>query len=161
MKSAISQIRVLFITVFFSLTFYGCITYQEIEFKGIESFMIGNPLEKEIPIYLDVRINNPNTYNININKAIFDVYIKNTHLGKSTITKRVVLEKGSDQTYPIIFNTTRKAIGNSFLSSLGMILGRNVNIRIKGVVFVKALGIRKKFDLDVKEAVNISEMLNK
>ena len=50
-------------------------------------------------------------------------------------------------------------LGNSLLSSFGIIIGKNVDIRINGVVFVKALGIRKKFNLDVKESVSISEMI--
>ena len=65
----------------------SCITYKEVEFKGVENVGVGKIKNNTIPISLGVRISNPNNFNIKIKKSYFDVYLEGQHLGKSYFPK--------------------------------------------------------------------------
>jgi LEA14-like dessication related protein len=151
----ISVIFILSIIIIFT----SCISYKDVEYKGIENFALGNPFKDNMPIHLDIIIDNPNNYNIKIKKAEFEIYMNTTKLGKSTLDRPITLEKNKTKSYPITIITSSKEIGKSLLSSLGLLIGKKVKIKVKGNLIAKVFGIRKKIDFNFNEAINASQFL--
>jgi len=151
----ISIIIILSISVILS----SCISYKDVEYKGIENFAIGNPLKEKMPIHLDIIINNPNNYNIKIKKAEFEIYINATKMGKSTLDRPITIEKNKTKSYPITIITSSKEIGKSLLSSFSLLMGKKMKLKIKGNLIAKAFGIRKKIKFNLDESINASQLL--
>ncbi len=141
------------------LFFTSCITYKEVEFKGINDVSIGDIKSQKTPIQLDVKVHNPNNYNIKITKVNLDLYIEGKHFGKTRSSKKVVIKKNQELDYVIVLETSKSEIGKSLFSSLAILLGKKLTLEIKGTVVAKAYGIKKKFPVNEKHILNPSDFM--
>ena len=141
--------------------FSSCIVYQEVEYKGIENISFGKIKDSTIPIHLDVRVFNPNKYNIKIIKSFFDLYLNGKQLGKSSSSKDIIIVKNKEDIYRILIELKSSEVTKSLFSSLGFIFGQQVSFEIKGKIVAKALGIKKKFNINEKQKISASDFLFK
>ena len=141
--------------------FSSCIVYQEVEYKGIENISFGKIKDSQIPIYLDVKVFNPNKYNIKIKKTVFDFYLNGKHLGESSSSKDIVILKNKEDIYSILIEIKSYEVSKSIFSSLGFIFGKPVSFEIKGAIVAIALGIKKRFNINEKQQISASDFLFK
>tara|TARA_B110000438_G_C15217515_1_gene395816 strand:- start:14 stop:475 length:462 start_codon:yes stop_codon:yes gene_type:complete len=146
--------------IFIFLLLNACSSFKEVEFKGVENVSFGQKEDSEIPLIFDVRINNPNQFNILLKKGVVDVFLNNQFLGKSTLSHKITIEKNKETVYPIVINTSFSNLSKAALSSLGVLLGKKLILKIDGKIVVKALIIRKKIDVNFTEEINPSTLLN-
>ena len=118
-----NYIQLLIIILISCGLFNSCITYKDVEFKGINDVNIGKINKHVIPIELNVKIYNPNNYNIKITKANLDVYIEGKHLGNSKAQDNIMIKKNVENDYSIVLETSKSNIGKSIFSSLSMLFG--------------------------------------
>ncbi len=157
MKHFRYKLYVLFIGV--CVLFSSCNVYQEVEYKGVENISFGKIKDGTIPIYLEVRVFNPNKYNIKIKKSFFDLYLNGKHLGKSSSSKDILIKKNKEDTYSILLKLKSSEITKSLFSSLGFLFGQQLSFEIKGEIVAKALGIKKKFNIDENQKISASDFL--
>jgi LEA14-like dessication related protein len=138
----------------------ACSSFKEVEFKGVENVSFGKQEDSQIPLIFDVRINNPNQFNILLKKGVVDVFLNNQFLGKSTLSNKITIEKNKETVYPIVINTSFSNLSKAALSSLGALLGKKLILKIDGKIIVKALIIRKKIDINFTEEISPSTLLN-
>ena len=148
----------LIIVIFLFLN--ACSSFKEVEFKGVENVSFGQQEDSQIPLIFDVRINNPNQFNILLKKGVVDVFLNNQFLGKSTLSNKITIEKNKETVYPIVINTSFSNLSKAALSSLGALLGKKLILKIDGKIIVKALIIRKKIDVNFTEEISPSTLLN-
>ena len=72
-----------------------------------------------------------------------------------------MVKKQTDQTYPLEIKTSFSALSKAALSSLGILLGKKLVLKIDGKIVVRALIIRKKIDVSFNEEISPSILLRK
>ena len=154
-----NNIHFLVIVIAGCIALNSCITYKDVEFKGVNDVNIGDIKNQLIPIELNVKIYNPNNYNIKITKANLDIYLEGKHFGQSNAKKNIVIKKNEENDYSIVLETSKSKIGQSIFSTLSMLLGKNLTIEVKGTVTAKAFGIKKKFPISEKHQLKPSDFM--
>jgi len=140
------------------ITLTSCFDYQDVDFKGVENFSLENKSTDNIVVRLDMRVKNPNNYNIKIKKSSLDIFVNGKKAGKTKMKNDIVLKKNSEGVYPVYLNTNGKDLLSSSMGSLGSLLGGSLKIRLKGDVKAKVYGVGKKFPIDVEEPVSLGSM---
>lgn len=151
-------LKTVLIVILSSVLFTSCFDYEDVDFKGVENFGLEEKSADNIVIRLDLRVKNPNNYNIKIKKSTLDIFVNGKKAGKTKMKNDIVLKKNEEGVYPIYLVTNGKELMSSTMGSLGSLLSGSMKVRIKGNVKAKVYGIGKKFPIDVEEPVNLSSM---
>ncbi len=137
----------------------GCLEYEEVDFKGVQNFGIENRTSEQILIRLDIKVENPNTYNITIKPATLDISINGKYAGKTKMKEKIVLKKNTTGVYPLYLQAKTKDIMGALTGSLGAMLSGRVKVGIKGNVKAKAYGVGKKFYLNEEQTVSLKGLM--
>tara|TARA_Y100001968_G_scaffold331283_2_gene385472 strand:+ start:1725 stop:2219 length:495 start_codon:yes stop_codon:yes gene_type:complete len=138
----------------------SCITFKEVKFEGVDNVSFGKVKQGIIPLILDLKIDNPNSFSIKLKKGEVDVFINNQFLGKSSLSDKIIIKKEKLGVYPLVINTSFSALTKAALSSFGALLGKEVVLKVDGKIIVKALVIRKKIEVNFSEPIDPSLLLN-
>jgi hypothetical protein len=136
-------LRIGLITLFSIVFLTSCFDYEDVEFKGVQNIGLEGRSGGNITVRIDMKVNNPNNYNIKIKKSSLD---------------DVVLKKNHQDVYPLYLTFSEKELKSSALASIGSLLTGRMKVRIKGNIKAKVYGIGKKFPIDVEEPVNLSSL---
>lgn len=140
-----------------AISFSSCIEYDDVEFLGVENYSFDKVSTDIINIRIDMKVMNPNTYNIKIKKSAFDIFVNDKALGKAHMTDDIKLTKKSTEVHSVVFKTSLKDLSKSLMGSLGVLFGGKVKVKFKGRVKAKAFGVGKKFDVDFEEAMSMKD----
>ena len=77
---------------------------------GIEDRSAGN-----ITVRIDLKVNNPNNYNIKIKKSSLDVFVNGAEVGKTKMKNNIVLKKNHQDVYPLYLTLSEKELKRSAL----------------------------------------------
>ena len=151
-------LRVGLIALFSIVFLTSCFDYEDIDFKGVQKIGLEGRSRGTITVRIDVKVNNPNSYNIKIKRSSLDVFINGSKVGKTKIKNDVVLKKNHQDVYPLYLTFSEKELKSSALASIGSLLTGRMKVRIKGDIKTKVYGIGKKFPIDVEEPVNLGSI---
>jgi len=140
-------------TLLISLMFCSC-EIEDVDFKGIENFKVLKQDMDDIVVRFDMRVNNPNKFNIKIAKTSLDIYINGNKVGKAKMKEGIKILKKKEDAYPVYLKTNGKDVMKGMMGSLGSLFGGDVKVRIKGNVKAKVYGIGKKFEIDEEQSVD-------
>lgn len=156
MKHIILKIS-LFISVL--ILFSGCLEYEDVEFKGIQNFRLEEKTNENLVLRLDLKVDNPNKYNITIAPSDLDIYVNGKLAGKTRMRDKVILKKETEGVYPLYMKAKTKDIMNALPMNLGALLSGKVKLGIKGKVKAKVYGVGKKFAIDEEETVYLKNFM--
>jgi len=139
--------------------FNSCFEYEEVDFKGIQNFKLENKSAENLLMRLDIKVNNPNTYNITIKPTTLDIFVNGKFAGKTKMKDKIILKKNTTAVYPLYMQAKTKDIMNSIPVSLGALLSGKVKMGIKGNVKAKAYGVGKKFYINEEETVYLKNFM--
>lgn len=145
--------------ILIALLFQSCFEYEDVDFKGMESYNVEEQNNDNILVRLDLRVNNPNKYNITIKKTKLDVSINGKKIGQTEMKNDIKLKKKTEAVYPVRLKMNRGDIMKGAMSSLGGLFGGSVKVGVKGNVKAKAYGIGKKFPLEFEQPVNLGDFM--
>ena len=148
-------IKIGLITLFSIFFFTSCFDYEDVEFQGVQNFGIEDRTDGNITVRIDLKVNNPNNYNIKIKKTSLDVFVNGAEVGKTKMKNNIVLKKNHQDVYPLYLTLSEKELKGSALSSIGSFLRGSMKIRVKGDIKAKVYGVGKKFPIDIEEPVNL------
>ncbi len=148
-------IKIGLITLFSIFFFTSCLDYEDVEFKGVQNFGIEDRSAGNITVRIELKVNNPNNYNIKIKKSSLDVFVNGAEVGKTKMKNNIVLKKNHQDVYPLYLTLSEKELKRSALSSIGSFLKGSMKVRIKGDIKAKVYGVGKKFPIDIEEPVNL------
>jgi LEA14-like dessication related protein len=135
----------------------GCFTYQDVELEQMQDVKIEKFSNDEIRLRVVASVSNPNSYNIKIKKASFDLYSGEKFIGHATLDEKIVLKKNTTGTYEALVITNLKESKGGLMTLAGQaLLKGEVEIRAKGVVKAGAFGLSKKFKVDEKKKFPMS-----
>ena len=149
------SIKNLVIVILSVFTLTSCFDYEDVEFKGMEGFNIEERNENNLTVRLDMKVDNPNDYNITVKKSTLDIYLNGKYVGKTKMQNPIKLKKRKEGIYPVYLKTNGSDLMKVGLGSLGGLMGGNLKVRLKGDVKAKAYGIGKTFPIDVEEPVSL------
>lgn len=147
----------LFLLVFIT----SCAAYKDVELIGVNNYALGDLAKETVDLTVKMEVNNPNGYNIRIKKTTLDLFLEGKEVGKAKMQGDIVLKKKTQQEYEFTIRANYKELSGAILKSIGSLFGKNeITLGLKGKVKAKAFGIvGKKFDLDVKEKVNLNDLM--
>jgi LEA14-like dessication related protein len=151
-------LRIGLITLFSIVFLTSCFDYEDVEFKGVQNIGLEGRSGGNITVRIDMKVSNPNNYNIKIKKSSLDVFVNSSKVGKTKMKNDVVLKKNHQDVYPLYLTFSEKELKSSALASIGSLLTGRMKVRIKGNIKAKVYGIGKKFPIDVEEPVNLSSL---
>mgnify|MGYP005999535615 CR=1 FL=1 len=151
-------VQKLSILLFCSLVLSSCFEYEDVNFKGMQGFNIEERTDDHILLRIDLKVDNPNKYNIKIKKSALDIYLNGKFVGKTKMKKKIVLKKKTEDVYPVYLKTSGQDILKGAMTSLGSLLGGKINIGLKGDVKASVYGVGKKFPIDEEESVSLGGM---
>ena len=151
-------LRIGIITLFSIVFLTSCFDYEDVEFKGVQNIGLEDRSGGNITVRIDMKVNNPNNYNIKIKKSSLDVFVNGSKIGKTKIKNNIVLKKNHQEVYPLFLTLSEKELKGSALSSIGSLLRGSMKVRIKGNIKAKVYGFGKKFPIDVEQPVNLGSI---
>jgi len=134
----------------------SCYQYEEVEIKEIKSVKFVELSEKGLVVESEIKLYNPNNYNIKILKSNFDVYVKDLKVGTARIDNKLNIEKDSERYYNLIIKSDYKDINESAIPKLIALtaLGSDkIPVKIDGYLVGKVFLIRKKIEIEKEELV--------
>ena len=143
------------ITLFSIFFLTSCFDYEDVEFKGVQNFGLENRSEGNITVRIDLKVNNPNNYNIKIKRSSLDIFVNGARVGKTKMKNNIVLKKNHQDVYPLYLTLSEKELKGSALSSIGSFLKGSMKLRLKGDIKTKVYGVGKKFRIDIEEPINL------
>lgn len=143
------------ITLFSIFFLTSCFDYEDVEFKGVQNFGLENRSEGNITVRIDLKVNNPNNYNIKIKRSSLDIFVNGARVGKTKMKNNIVLKKNHQDVYPLYLTLSEKELKGSALSSIGSFLKGSMKLGLKGDIKAKVYGVGKKFPIDIEEPINL------
>lgn len=132
------------------LTFSSCVDYEEVEIKDIKSLKLLELNDKELRVESEVKISNPNRFDIKVVNSEFNVKIENRDIGKSSILSNINLPSKSNDYHTIVFRSSMKELQNNALMTLMGITATgkdNIRFEVDGFIVGKALLMKKKVEV--------------
>ena len=148
-------LRIGIITLISFVFLTSCFDYEDVEFRGVQNVGLEGRSEGNITLRIDMKVNNPNNYNIKIKKSALDVYVNGSKVGRTKMKNNIVLKKNYQKVYPLYLSLSEKELKSSALSTIGSFLKGSMKVRIKGDIKAKVYGVGKKFPIDIEEPVNL------
>ena len=84
-------LRIGLITLFSIVFLTSCFDYEDVEFKGVQNIGLEGRSGGNITVRIDMKVNNPNNYNIKIKKSSLDVFVNGSKVGKTKMKNSIIL----------------------------------------------------------------------
>jgi LEA14-like dessication related protein len=137
----------------------GCITYNEVEMHQINSVRVNEFGKGNMVFVFNVKLENPNKYNIKVKSADLKLYIGSADAGNALLMDKLVLRKKSLNDYDLRIETNTKQITKALAgSALNILINKNVPVKVKGYIKAKVFIFGKKFPVEFKENVDIKDL---
>lgn len=140
-------------------TMSGCFDYEDVEFKGVENITVVERTEDEIKLKVDVKVDNPNKFNIKVKSSTLDIYINDKYVGKTDLVEKIVVKKKAEEVYGVVLKASARDLLKAAIGSLGGLLKGDVKVRLTGDVKGSVYGMVKKVPVDFEEKINLKDFL--
>ena len=109
--------------------FSSCSKPKPPQYVGYENFRLEKASLSNSILATDVKLYNPNGYNLQLKSAALDVYFNDKFLGHSTLDSLIILPAKDTATFPLRLQASAKDI---LSNSAKLLLNPDVKIRISG-----------------------------
>ncbi|CAG5077673.1 NDR1/HIN1-like protein [Parvicella tangerina] len=137
----------------------SCFDYEEVLFRGVQNVSVLERTDNVVKLQIDVKVDNPNKFNIKVKKSTMDIYINEQYVGKTHLDDKIILKKRTEDVYGVVLRANPKDILKAAMGSLGGLLKGNVTVRLKGDVKGSVYGISKKVPVDVEEKIDLKSLM--
>ena len=146
----------LFIAVLF--LFSSCMTYQDIEFKKVNSYSMGQVKNGRVNFIMNVRVFNPNWYKIKIVKGEMDLSLGGNDAGQAYLTEKIKLKGKEERDYDIIVEADFQQLTKAVLAAgLSVLITKTAVFRMKGWIKGRVFVFGKKFPVEFKENIDLNQ----
>ena len=134
MQSALGGYTSLFMTkllIVFAAVFFlsSCSKPLPPQYVGYENFRLEKASIQKSILATDIKLYNPNTYNLQLKSASLDVYLNDSYAGHSALDSTIVLTQKDTTLFPLRMEASAK---DMLKHTANMLLNPNVKIRITG-----------------------------
>jgi LEA14-like dessication related protein len=152
--------RLILLTTISFMLLSGCMSYDDVVYQGVENVKIGKPKDGFTTISLNIKLDNPNKYNIKIKPSDVTVFLGGKELGDFHLKETVVIKKHSMDSYPIQLDAKIRDLAKSSLGGMiELMTKKNVTLRFKGFVRVSVKGVTQKRYIDQSKEIETNQFL--
>ena len=131
------------------LTATGCLSYEEVAFKGITNVELGRMDPGGVAARVTVTLDNPNNFRIHVLDPNVDLFLNEVYIGKAVLDSNLVLDKKSTKDYAVPMHATFDDHGTQAMGAmLAAALTGKATLRAKGSIVGKAFLLRKRFPFE-------------
>ncbi len=141
--------------VLLPIFFSGCLSYQQVSFKGITDVDVTRFDNSGVAARVMVTLDNPNSFRIHVIDPDVDLYLNEVFIGKATLDSNLVLEKRTTKDYAVPLHASFDGHGAQAMGAmLSAALSGKAKLKAKGTVTGKAFLIRKRFPFEEEHDFN-------
>lgn len=145
--------------IFAALTCITSCNVQDVEMVNVNSYNIGRSSDDKIRLILNIKIDNPNNFKINVKKTDLNLFVSGSDAGKIVLEDNIILLKKTEADYDFVLIADQKQVSKAIVQAgIGIALTGKVNINVKGWIKGKVFGIGKKIDIDEKQSLSIKDL---
>ena len=145
--------------LFLLFGFSSCLSIKPLEMGKVESVNIEDFKSGELSLKVNVKVNNPNYLNFKIKDNHLDLLINNRELGVARVKEAIIIKKHTDDSYEFLVDVTLSKMPLIGLVGLiGVLKDKPVELKIKGDIRVKTLGISKKYPVEIIEKIDLKQL---
>ncbi len=135
------------------LFFTGCLSYEEVTFKGITNVEVGKMDPSGVSARVTVTLDNPNTFRIHVSDPNVDLYLNEVYIGKAVLDSNIVLDRNSVKDYAVPLHATFDDHGTQAMGAmLAAALTGKATLKAKGSIVGRAFLLRKRFPFEEEHA---------
>lgn len=132
---------------------------QDVDFVAVNDYNINRSNDNQVRLKLNVKLNNPNSFNIKVKKAKLSLDINGNDGGEIKLANNVTIEKNKEGDYDFILGGDPKQIGKAIAAaSINIALSGKATITVKGWVKGKAFGLGKKIEINEKKSISLKDL---
>ena len=142
-------------TVILAFYLISCVSFKDLEYKGFNglSFSKTNGCD---PFCANIDIYNPNKYNIKLNNGSGEALINSKNFGKIKINN-TILKAEQTSTIELIILSSSDQFMKTIFSSIGVIMGETVELKIIGKIKAKVYGLGKKITFSEQQDLSLKD----
>lgn len=141
--------QLLTLSAFVLVLFSGCLSYEEVTFKGITNVEVSKLDASGVSARVSVTLDNPNTFRIHVSDPNVDLFLNEVYIGKAVLDSNIVLDKKSVRDYTIPLHATFDNHGTQAMGAmLTAALTGNATLKAKGSIVGRAFLLRKRFPFE-------------
>ena len=137
----------------------SCGIYKEVEFIGVEDILVKEFSVTAIIIEVKAIINNPNGFDITIFDSDLDFIVNGTKLGKARFDANIILTKKAQETYTFMIKADMEGLASKVGLLFPILMTGKAKVKVKGDIFVKALGMKKKAPIEFVEEITFKGLI--
>ncbi|MDB9963873.1 LEA type 2 family protein [Vicingaceae bacterium] len=138
-------IRKFSIILILILSFNSC-TYEEVEITDIKYVKLVEFSQKGLVVESEIKIKNPNGFQLSMVDSEFDIYIKGSKLAKANVDNNIRIPKNSEEYHKVMMKSNFEDFADgAMIRLLGLTLGsKEIDFKVDGYVTGRAFFIKKK-----------------
>lgn len=134
----------------------GCFLYKEVQIRNIRNVELVKFENNALIIEADVDVDNPNFYDIEVVGSELNIFLNDDLLGNATIINELTVNKKTKEAKHLEIRTVYKGkMSTSLRGIFGLALGKEMTIKIDGVVKGKAMGFTREYPLILEEKITL------
>ena len=136
------------------LSFSSC-AYEEVEITDIKYVKLIEFSQKGLVVESEIKIKNPNGFQLSMVDSEFDIYIKGSKLAKANVDNNIRIPKNSDEYHKVAMKSNFEDFADGALVMLlGLTLGsKEIDFKVDGYVTGRVFLIKKKVHVSHEEKV--------
>lgn len=151
MPTANKFLRYAFVLLTWSLLFSSCFNMDDVEIKDIRSIKIVNSSNEGITLGTNLKIANPNFFDIKVTDSDFDLFIKGKRIGSASMVNKITIPSKSEEYHDIELYSDYKNLDEDMITQImgsALFGSKDVQFKVKGEVTGKVWFFRKRIDLE-------------
>lgn len=133
----------------FVLVLPGCLSYEEVAFKGITDVEVSRLDQTGVAARVTVTLDNPNSFRIHVRDPNVDLFLNEVYIGKAVLDSNLVLDRRSVKNYPVPLHASFDGHGGQAMGALlSAALTGKAKLKAKGSIVGRALFLRKRFPFE-------------
>lgn len=153
MKTILFKFGLICVSVFL---LSACMEFKMLEFKGINGVQMPRMDMQNLDLKLNVKVFNPNTYNLKVKPSDIKVYVEENFMGTVHLDEKIKFKKNSEGTYDAFLKIELEK--GAILSLMRYVRMEEVPVRFLGFVKGSVYGITKKVKVDLIKNVKGSDL---
>jgi LEA14-like dessication related protein len=154
-----SKLVIFYLGLFVLVGLSSCHLIKPLEMSKVDSVKIEDFKSGELTLKLIVKVKNPNCLNFKIKDNHLDLSINNLDVGIAKVKEAIVIRKYSDDSHEFLVGVTpSKMTLIGVVGLIGILRDKPVELKVKGEIQVKTLGISRKYPVEIKEKIDLKEL---
>lgn len=136
----------------------SCFKMEEVEIKEIKSVKLIEFSDKGLQVESNIRIENPNSFDIKVVDSDFHVVVNNREIGHAHISSDLMIPASSNDFHTLMLTSAHKDLAANAIPSLIAITATGkdkLNFKVEGFIVGKVWWISKKVEVGHEGEVDL------